>query len=692
MLKDFARHAIVKVAPAQCGLAHCGSGSRAGMYGRLADFATLAGLIRKGDQVSWIAVCLPDRQLCQSQSSSMCSKTSVLILSQYTAESRQTCILPFLYHTRTLLSGLPVESQYSAQRKSTRDQKCFTSSKNAQKSYEPLQQHPEFRRSGRSEPSQSRVWWSPASVQDHKVEEKRLQWSSTAEEEPQDPEPFKHAARGTFETHQASHIEEEKPRTTTITASEQAVFDRILSEISQNAPSRAEKEEDEEELEQDYLETESAEEEDVPGDPRDQLANIFELAIAKRKEQELNVTEDGPEGSTRFDEYSYAKAAELSSDSLGSATISQGSPLNRLNLEQALHGAYEEPEGNVNRAIEDHKQLVDSMLEAATSDGEIWAILQKEVFSLMSTLNLQIKLEERARRADLKRPQKAAKGTDSGGEKPNEASKTASPPPTATTNTRKPVLTLSTTNESIALTTNTLLSILQANYAHYCLYALRLFRDRGLISPYALNLLPHLKSLGPVSYVLGASTALYNEILYQKWIQFSDVQGLADLMEEMVNQGISPNITTVEFLRFVDRCRRQDLYGKNGGAKRTWWSLRPVKEGWRRIKDLYVRFMGEIGETARSDMDAMRRERRSLVKRVALNLVRRTFQNKQPSMRKVQSSVIGRLAAMPPPEHGEQLAEADRPPYTRARLRDDTLAWRSSPAATQDGSTLRDWE
>ena len=488
-----------------------------------------------------------------------------------------------------------------------------------------------------------------------------------------------------------------KPRKSTITASEQAVFDRILNEISQHTPKRDGQGEDDEgyqNLEHDYLEEDSVEDADLLDDPRQQLAAIFEVAVAKNKEQTPQASELEIRKNGFLNNHSFADDVDLSSNSHHSAPLVNESPFRHLNSGKARRfDADGNIEGILNRAINDHKQYVESALDGATSGTEIWAILDKEVFKLMSHLNLQMKLDEKQRKASLRQQTKAAKLVDNSGKDINTTQEGIS---SIKATTKKPILTLTTPLESIALTTNSILSILKSNYAHCCLHALRRFRDRNLSSSYALKILPHLKSLGPVSYVLGASGALYNEILYQKWDQFHDVQGLADLMEEMVNQGVSPDVTTLRFLRFVDRCRRRDLSGRNGPAKRTWWALRPIKEGWRRVKDLYTRFREEIAQLDGIEMETVRKERWDPARKDD-GAIRRAGVGERSLRNQVPPSVISSLAAMSRPEDvkGTHVYPAWRP-LVEDKLRDGKFRSRTDPtaaaAASQAGSALKDWD
>jgi len=209
-------------------------------------------------------------------------------------------------------------------------------------------------------------------------------------------------------------------------------------------------------------------------------------------------------------------------------------------------------------------------------------------------LDAQIKVDEKARKAVEREEKKLAKQKSK-----EEANATKDDVLTGDQGALKDVP--STTPTSVALPTNTLISILQSNYADYLLSALRLLRRHHPTSFYALYLLPHMKRLGPISYVLGASTGLYNEILFLKWTQFSDLHGMADLMQEMFNQGIETNEVTMVFIRRLNSRRRYGRMGRFGLVLQKWWNMRGNVEGWKRVWGMYEQIKREQRERAERD-------------------------------------------------------------------------------------------
>lgn len=132
--------------------------------------------------------------------------------------------------------------------------------------------------------------------------------------------------------------------------------------------------------------------------------------------------------------------------------------------------------------------------------------------------------------------------------------------------------------------------LLFKNYSHYCLLSLRLFRREFPTSQYALSLLPTIKKLGPVSYVLGASSSLYNELLLLKWTHYTDLDGMADLLEEMRKQGVEVDGDTIKILHAVARDRGNALSNtsefESDQVAKAWWRLRGVEESWNRLQQL----------------------------------------------------------------------------------------------------------
>ena len=355
------------------------------------------------------------------------------------------------------------------------------------------------------------------------------------------------------------------------------MFDRIFKDISGQSSAKEPDEDD------------ALEDEHGDGDPNEDLNSIFDAAI-----RELRSREEKAIKSTEKNQHLAFRPSERAIDVLVGSDDYRARTFKRPLIMSMGNGVVlgqevqtERDQQRLTKAADDHKILVSGLFERASTDVEIWRILETEVFSLVKQLNTQIQDDQKAREAERKAQeaeQRARKAAESGKEVKKLRPKKKKEP--------------AQTESSIVLQTNTLFHILQENYATYLLSALRLLRRHHPTSNYALYLLPTIKRLGPISYVLGASTGLYNEMLFLKWTQYSDLHGMADLLQEMMNRGIELNSVTMVLLARMRRRRRYGKLGRLGPVVQRWWDLRGTGEGWRRIVGLEIMAKREEVERA----------------------------------------------------------------------------------------------
>ena len=248
-----------------------------------------------------------------------------------------------------------------------------------------------------------------------------------------------------------------------------------------------------------------------------------------------------------------------------------------------------------------HEEDFTRELERAQSDDDVWSVLDTKVFSLFKFVR-NGKQDEASKQnhetgsklAAQKKPKRKKKDLK------QEEIHSPQPPP-------------------LHLTPDAIHSVAQHNYGRYCLKALQLLRREFPASQYANVILPTIKRLGPISYVLGATSGLYNELLYLKWTEYADLHGMADILEEMRNQGVQPDEITTAVMQEVKRQRDAQLNieadekeGENrpgeeeqkqeqqqqqqqqhhieraesrNTATAVWWTWPPVHEGWIRLLD-----------------------------------------------------------------------------------------------------------
>ncbi|KAI0836237.1 hypothetical protein F5Y06DRAFT_298957 [Hypoxylon sp. FL0890] len=134
-------------------------------------------------------------------------------------------------------------------------------------------------------------------------------------------------------------------------------------------------------------------------------------------------------------------------------------------------------------------------------------------------------------------------------------------------------------------------------YPAYLLLALRRLDTAFRVpSPLAFSVLPRIKELGLESYVLGVSTPFYNELMRIYWTRRGDLSGMLDLLEEMRHCGIYFDNQTASILNHVDTAvatmAHRTIAGSFGRAIMTLpeyeRALRSRIRYWHRVVDLSI--------------------------------------------------------------------------------------------------------
>lgn len=211
-----------------------------------------------------------------------------------------------------------------------------------------------------------------------------------------------------------------------------------------------------------------------------------------------------------------------------------------------------------------HEERFMRELERAQTDDAVWSVLETKVFSLIRAV--EKRNEDKASQQDDKTKSKLATPKKVRHRKGQPKQKQIgpvvleaeaevsfqSPPPTSSL---APV----TQPSPASISPDAISSIINHNYGRYCLKALQVLRKEFPASLYTLMILPTIKTLGSISYVLGATSGLYNELLHLKWTEYADLHGMADILEEMRNQGVQQDRVTAAVIRMVEREREAQL-------------------------------------------------------------------------------------------------------------------------------------
>ncbi|OAA59779.1 hypothetical protein SPI_05977 [Niveomyces insectorum RCEF 264] len=92
-------------------------------------------------------------------------------------------------------------------------------------------------------------------------------------------------------------------------------------------------------------------------------------------------------------------------------------------------------------------------------------------------------------------------------------------------------------------------------YPALLLHGLRLFDGHfhgGQTSPLALAVLPRIKARGLASYVLGAGTPFYNQLLRIRWTRFGDSGAVFALLAEMQRAGLAFDQDTLDVVKSIE--------------------------------------------------------------------------------------------------------------------------------------------
>ena len=378
------------------------------------------------------------------------------------------------------------------------------------------------------------------------------------------------------------------PRSSTVTKIEQAAFNRLIKDASQPTTPEPDAEDD---LDLDELLSEY--------DPNIDLDSIFEEAIKFLREQEVAAAKSASANILFGAVSSNRRALDTGQSPLGARLYRR--PLKSTDgITLGSKVENEEERAKLEVACDDHRSLVMGMLDRAKTDVGIWQVLEQEVFSLINHLNAHVKMIRRTR-------SRSAKGRKSEAE-----SKDVADVKLEKDDLKKQEVKSFKLTRTNAIPINNLLSILHRNYAEYCLHALRLFRRKHPLSSYGPLVFTTIKRSGPMSYVLGVSTDIYNEVLFLQWTQFSDLHGMAATIDEMLNQGIEGNGVTMALIKGISKQRRLGRRGFFGPVMSEWWKMPGNVEGWSKMKQLSGRIMSDIAEKVATVVDQGESEERGL--------------------------------------------------------------------------------
>lgn len=202
---------------------------------------------------------------------------------------------------------------------------------------------------------------------------------------------------------------------------------------------------------------------------------------------------------------------------------------------------------------EPERQRVETLMNEAASDFELWDIMEREVFTLIPRLGL----EDVGKSSNLVRP-KTKKKKRSG----TSADVVDSP-------SSNPLGTFAADDTGISP-----LALYGPLYPSHLLYGMRLLdRHFSKSSSLTLAILPKIKSLGVISHVLGASCQLYNELIQIYRYRYDNYRGVLQLLGEMEHGGIEFDQETLDIVMDIERTQASVRRGEKGEVLQVLWNL-----------------------------------------------------------------------------------------------------------------------
>ncbi|KAK7943913.1 uncharacterized protein PG986_013026 [Apiospora aurea] len=181
---------------------------------------------------------------------------------------------------------------------------------------------------------------------------------------------------------------------------------------------------------------------------------------------------------------------------------------------------------------EPEERRINERMESATSEFELWDVLETEVFSLPAKFGLVMEPDAREKRIQEKQ-EVHERRTAKASKQPKENKKIRK--------LKKKIAMLEPQEPSEEELAERKQNMYQYGplYPAFLLRGLRLLDTKfPMSSRLTLNVLPRVKELGLESYVLGVSTPFYNELLRIYYHRYGDLEKMLDLLEEMRHSGL----------------------------------------------------------------------------------------------------------------------------------------------------------
>ncbi|USP75179.1 hypothetical protein yc1106_02453 [Curvularia clavata] len=206
------------------------------------------------------------------------------------------------------------------------------------------------------------------------------------------------------------------------------------------------------------------------------------------------------------------------------------------------------------------RERVDKLIRNASTDRDLWQILDREVLTKVRELDLD-NINTSGSRVPGTEPKDTV--TTKNAIQPKSIAKPGPPSPEQ--------------------------RVLFQNYPHHLITAVATLRSEFPSSPLPLSILPMIKSLGRSSHVLGATTTLYKYLIRTAWVQKCSYATIDTLLTEMDNNAIEFDPDILELLNAIIREHNQARSGLLGRDAQLVYSMEMHADdigkihGWRKV-------------------------------------------------------------------------------------------------------------
>jgi hypothetical protein len=376
----------------------------------------------------------------------------------------------------------------------------------------------------------------------------------------------------------------EPARSTTITGSERAAFEKLYKKFRPTKPPRKSPEHEIDQVADEYYEDEEENDDDAMS-----IDTLFDAVLSGKPQDASRHTRNIGKGKKHDD------LASLAAQLLRSETDAAKNKEKDTKVAKAA---------KIKKVQTVERARVKSLLNAARTDRELWTVLEKEVFGVMKELDLDGKQKQ----DDTVKP-----GQKKGGKQQQQAGQFASTDQIPSEASRDP--TSPTDKPYRPAKAKRSLSprdpkVLFPNYPAHLVVAATILRTNFPASPLTLAIIPTLKSLGRSSYALGATTSLYKTMIRTAWLQQHSYDQICSLLQDMDNGGIEPDMGILTLLDEILDEYRNGRRGRLGRGVQVVWAMQTFDESVKQLRawrDVIAKRLGVWGETRMMKGEVVRR-------------------------------------------------------------------------------------